>query len=403
MPEEEVFRSPSEPWFEELNEYELKNPRPGQVLLGRIVRKDADVVLVDVGYKSDALVEPKDIEDLPPEFFQNLTIGDEVYVKVIRSASGEKEMLVSLRKGLEAQSWEKAKLYQANNTTLQLSIASYNRGGFLMNFETLIGFLPFSQMPEFQGVKSPKKLEALKKKFVGKTLEVKIIEADPEQRRLIFSALAAEIDKRRQRLAHIKKGQVLTGTIRNLTSFGAFVDLDGIEGLIHISQLDWKQIKHPSEVVHIGEEVRVKVIRVETDRERIALSRKALLPSPWETIQDVYQVGDYVEGRITRLVEFGAFVKLPIGVEGLIHTSQIGYTTTPEAREAIKPGDVVLLRILSIEPQKKRIALSMRKVPLEKQIAWTMEQSGLTRDTQNVPATRQLLEQEEKQDSTTET
>lgn len=376
MPNDEVTRSPNELWFEELNEYELRNPRPGQVLLGRVVRKDADSVLVDVGYKSDALVEQKDIEKLPQDFFQNLSIGDEVYVEVLRPASGEKELLVSLSKGLDAQSWEKAKLYQANNQILSLQIHSYNRGGFLIKFETLMGFLPFSQVPEFQKVKSARKLEALKKKFIGVTLDVKILEVVREQNRLIFSVLAAEIEKRRQRLAQIKKGQILTGKIRNLTSFGAFVDLNGVEGLIHITQLDWREIKHPSEVVRVGEEVQVKVIKVDASQERIALSRKALLPSPWETILDEYQVGDYVEGRITRLAEFGAFVKLPIGVEGLIHTSQIGYTASTEAKEAVKPGDHVLVRILSIEPKKKRISLSMRKVPLEKQIAWAVAQSS---------------------------
>ncbi len=223
-------------------------------------------------------------------------------------------------------------------------------------------------------------------------MDVKITEVDQERRRLILSAEAAQQEKRMIRLEAFKRGQVVKGRVVKVVDFGVFVDLDGIDGLIHVSQLAWKKVKHPSECVKVGEEIDVKVIEIDHQRHRIGLSRKALLPGPWQTISDELKAGDYVEGIVTRLVEFGAFVKLPQGIEGLIHTSQIGYSSHQVPQSAIKSGDKVLLKVLEVKPDRKRIALSMRQVPIERQIAWSMDTLDL--DTQGPTASEPIGEPE---------
>jgi small subunit ribosomal protein S1 len=208
--------------------------------------------------------------------------------------------------------------------------------------------------------------------LVGKTLPVKITEVDRSRNRLILSAEAAQKEILQKRFEEIKKGQVVTGKVVKILDFGAFVDLGSVDGLVHITQLAWKKPNHPSEVVSLGDEIEVKIIDVDVERQRISLSRKALLPGPWQTLGDELKAGDYIEGVVTRLVDFGAFVKLPMGIEGLIHTSQIGYSSSQNPQSVIKPGDRVLLKVLEVNSERKRVALSMRQVPMERQIAWAM-------------------------------
>jgi small subunit ribosomal protein S1 len=256
---------------------------------------------------------------------------------------------------------------------LTLEVVGHNRGGLILKYEGLRGFVPFSLVPELQGIRNPKRAESIKNSLVGTQMDVKITEVDQERRRLILSADAAQLEKRMKRLESFKRGQVVKGQVVKVVDFGVFIDLDGIDGLIHVSQLAWKKVKHPSECVKVGDEIEVKVVEIDHQRHRIGLSRKALLPGPWQTISDELKAGDYIEGVVTRLVEFGAFVKLPQGIEGLIHTSQIGYSSHQVPQNAIKSGDKVLLKVLEVKPDRKRIALSMRQVPIERQIAWSMD------------------------------
>lgn len=364
-------------WFENfLSDYDYQSPKPGQVLDGAVIRMDEEGILVDVGLKRDALIPARDLSQVDESILASLEVGDIVTVYVLSQGAGDRDLMVSLSKGIEHQSWEKAEKYLQEGITVELEIIGYNRGGLIVKYETLRGFLPFSLVPEIHGVRSPRRAERIKNNLVGKQIELKIIEVARNRNRLIFSAAAAQEDKRRKRLEELERGQIITGQVVSIVDFGAFVDLDGVDGLVHISQLDWKKVKHPSEVVRVGEEIEVKVIDVDVERERVSLSRKSLLPSPWETIEETLKEGDYVEGRVTRIVDFGAFVALPIGIEGLVHISQIGYSSTQDPKTAIKPGETVLLRILEIHPERKRIALSMRQVPLEKQIAWAMEHLG---------------------------
>jgi len=364
-------------WFESfINQYDAQTPEPGKIIDATVIRIDKDGILVDIGIKRDVIIPARDYVKVSEDYLQNISPGARIPVFVIGQGEGNGELQLSLSRGLESQVWDSAEKHLQENIFLNLDVLGHNRGGLIVRYETLRGFIPFSLVPELQGVRSPKRAESIKNGLVGKTIAVKVTEVDRERNRLLLSAEAAQKEAVQQRFSELKKGQVLTGKVVKLVNFGAFVDLGGVDGLVHISQLSWKKAKHPSEVVKVGDEFEVKVIDIDPERQRISLSRKALLPGPWQTIGEEIKAGDYIEGIVTRLVEFGAFVKLPVGVEGLVHTSQIGYSSTQNPQGVIKPGDKVLLKVLEVNPERKRVALSMRQVPLERQIAWAMENVG---------------------------
>jgi len=366
--------TPQPEWYENfLTHYNVPSPQVGQIIRGTIVRKDSEGIVVDIGLKIEALIPPKDIELITETTLSSLDVGDQVPVYIIDLATTDHEMQVSLSKGIEYESWDKATLSMQKEEILNLEVIGYNRGGLIVKFETLRGFVPYSLIPELQMIRNQKRAELTKTSMVGTKIEVKITEVDPSRSRLVLSAAAAQDQKRNNRLQELRKGQRITGKIVNIVNFGAFVDLDGIDGLLHISQLDWKKINHPSEIVKVGDEIEVKVISVDVQRKRVNLSRKAVLPSPWMTIDETLHAGDYVVGIVTRRVSFGVFVKLPEGIEGLLHNSQIGYSSTSNPQESIKSGDQVLVRILEINQRRRRIALSMRQVPRERQLSWAME------------------------------
>ena len=361
-------------WFNEvLSSYDFQSPQTGQIIEGVLIRLDDEGALVDIGVKRDAIIPAKELTQLDKDLLGKLQVGDKVMVYIISPATNERELQVSISKALEYKDWQTAQQLLETKETMQLLITGYNRGGLIVQFNQLQGFLPFSQVPELKAASNPKAAETIKREMVGKTLDMKAIEVIPERNRLIFSALEVQSEKRKKRLAELKKGQTIEGKVASVVDFGIFVDLDGVDGLVHISQLAWKKVKHPSELVKVGDPIQVKIIDIDPDKERISLSRKALLPSPWESIGEIYQVGDYLEVTITRVVDFGAFARLNEGIEGLIHSSQVGYAATHSAKDAVKPGDRVLVKVLEINPERRRMALSMRQVPMEKQIAWAMD------------------------------
>lgn len=361
-------------WFESfIANYETQNPQQGDILQATVIRHDQEGVFLDLGLKREIVVPVKDLEHLTPDFLEKLTPGSQLPVMVVSAPSEDHEMEVSLSRGLELQVWDTAQKSMNEGEILSLQVVDHNRGGLIVQFESIRGFVPYSLVPELRGVRNPKRAESIKTGLVGKSIDVKITEVDPDRRRLILSSESAQSEVRQKLLEKYKKGQVVSGRVVKVVDFGAFVDLGGIDGLIHVSQLSWKKVKHPSDVVKIGDEIEVKIIEVDRERQRIGLSRKALLPGPWQTLADELKAGDYVEGIVTRLVEFGAFAKIPQGVEGLIHTSQIGYSSHQDPQNAVKPGDRVLLKVLDVKPDRKRVALSMRQVPMERQIAWAMD------------------------------
>ena len=359
-------------WFQQfLDDYDYSQPQRGQILEGEILRIDEDAVVVDIGLKRDGIVPARDLSMLDVAVRENLAVGNRVIVVVLQTPSEDQELLVSIHKGLEHQDWQRGLTMLNEQTALDLEVVAHNKGGLLVQYGSLRGFVPASQVPELRRIKDPHRVYRVKQGLVGQRITVKAIEVESERKRLVFSALAAEEERRKKRLRELEKGQIIVQTkVVSVVDFGVFVDLEGVDGLVHISELDWQKVQHPSEVIKPGDKIDVKILDVDIENERVSLSRKALLPNPLVELREKYKPGEVVIGKVTNILDFGAFVELAEGVVGLVHVSELGYSASGKPQELVKIGEKVLVRILDIEPGKGRIALSMRRVPKEEQIAW---------------------------------
>lgn len=359
--------------FEEmLDQYRYKHPKQGQILEGEIESIDHDAIILDVGLKRAAIVTSREVDKLDDNVFDTLSVGDEIPIEVTRTPVGDEDLLVSIENGLAYQSWQKVENYLENDQLLELDVIGSNRGGILVAFEKLEGFVPSSHIPALKKIYDHEQRRAYKQKMCGSQIMVKPIEVDKKERRLIFSALEAHKVQPQEQLNSLKVGEVISGKVVNIVDFGVFVDLGNIDGLVHVSELDWLGVSHPSDMVNLGEEIEVEVIGVDIDRERIQLSRKRLLPNPWDEIETKYVPGDLVEVEIKSVVDFGAFGSLPSGIQGLIHKTELGYTALASEGEILEPGTKVFVKILKIDAQRERISFSMRKVPMESQLNWML-------------------------------
>jgi small subunit ribosomal protein S1 len=244
-----------------------------------------------------------------------------------------------------------------------LEVIDSNRGGLIVAFNRINGFVPNSHIPELQNFNSYNKVLAYKEEKIGLKIPVRIIEIDRDNNRLIFSVKAAQREIRRKRLRELNPGEVVKGKVVNIVNYGVFVELNGITGLIHISELDWLRVRHPSEVIELGEEIEVLIKDVDLDNERVRLSRRDLLPDPWETFEDHFYNGDIVEGVVTGLKEYGVFIRLPNNLEGLIHISEMNGNTI----NALSIGETISVRIVAIDSLRERISLSLKGVIQEGQ------------------------------------
>jgi small subunit ribosomal protein S1 len=335
---------------------------------GEILQIEEDVILMDVGSKRDAVVPRREVDKLNDEQLDNLRVGDQLPIYVLRTPVGDEQLLVSIDRGLELEDWNRAKSYLSSEELLELKVTGQNRGGLTVKFGKIRGFVPNTHIPGLDRGARPKDFESLKHKKIGTSMFLKIIEVNRKQRRLILSSRGVEKEKRQQRLQELKPGQVIQGQVVHLVEFGAFVDLGGVDGLIHISELEWHHVNHPSEVVDKGDEIEVMVKEVDVDRERIGLSRKQLLPSPWDIVQKKYQVGDLVEGEVTNVLQFGAFVMLPEGIEGLIHESEMGIVGPGFPQDVVASGDHVQVQVLDIDLNRKRMSLRLKKIVQDEQV-----------------------------------
>lgn len=253
--------------------------------------------------------------------------------------------------------WARAKKLYDQDEIVSLKVTGYNRGGVLVEGEEIKGFVPSSHLVREDGRSHPAASKDDLESYQGKTLRLKIIECIPEKERIVFSERAAQAGagKRRELFHTLKRGKVISGEITNITDFGAFVDLGGVEGLIHISELSWGRVEHPRDIVQIGESYQVQVLDISPKQCRVALSLKRLLDNPWETITEKYQIGKIVPVTLTAFVSFGIFARLEDGIEGLIHRSEM-----PLSPHNLKKGDTVHVKILEIQPKKQRMGLSLR-------------------------------------------
>ena len=352
-------------WFQEfVDHYDVDKPQQGEMLKGKILDIQEGSILLDVGFKRDAIIPGRDLDKVDPEYIQSLAVGDEITVSVIRTPMGDDDLLVSLQRGLTQKTWLKAEELAQNEQVVELEVVDQNRGGLLVAFDNLRGFVPNSHIPAIRRGTSSQKAGEIKGEFIGKTLPLKVIEVNQKERRLVFSARFAQREGRAKRLDELEVGQIIQSRVVNVVDFGVFVDLDGVDGLVHKSEIDWERVTHPSKWYKVGDEIEVKIVSIDQKNERVSLSRKILLPNPWEKLIEDYQVGDLVEGVVVSVLDFGAFVEIRENLHGLVHISEIGYANPEDPQAVLKKGDPVLVKIMRIEPERERISLSMRRVPL---------------------------------------
>ena len=356
-----------------LTEYDYQQPKRGQFVEGEVVKIEDNIAFLDIGAKHDAIVPQKDLNQLEQKVLDGISIGDCLPVYVTATPEMDSALYVSIDKGLEQADWGRAKSFVESGEILQLKIVGQNRGGLLVAFGRLRGFVPNTLIPQLRRFSNPAQLRSAKEEKIGGTLLVQVIEVDHVRERLVLSAKEAHQPRRKQRLQELEAGQVIKGQVVNLVKFGAFVDIGGIEGLIHISKLSWQRVDHPSDTLDIGEEVEVLVEDIDIERERISLNRKALLPNPLASFANEHKEGDLVEGVVTNIRDFGAFVKLSEGVVGLIHISEM-FLTGPSKNPAdiLFPEDKVLVKIVEIDVDRERVGLSIRRVSPEDQFTWIL-------------------------------
>ena len=326
-------------------------------------------VLVSVGAKSERIMSGREYESIPAAFLLTMAVGQAIPVYVVTPEDQNGNLVLSFIRAVEEQSWLDAEEMKASGVSFESEIVGYNKGGLLVPLSTIRGFIPASQLSlsrrsEITGETPEEKYKAM----IGEKVQCCVIEVDRERHRLILSERAASTETRdmvREKiLDSLKEGDVRTGRVTSLADFGAFVNIGGADGLVHVSEISYDRITHPSEALKVGDEVKVKIISIDKERRRIGLSIRQLQNDPWSTQVNALKVGQLVEGEITRLTNFGAFAKLniPGDMEGLIHISGLSDKRVDHPKEILKVGDRVALRILRIEEENRRIGLSMRRV-----------------------------------------
>ena len=351
-----------------LEEYPYTEPKRGDIRQGTILWVGDDSVLMDVGAKRDAIVQRQDLNRLDESIIAGLEVGAELPVLVLRTAQKDDELIVSIKRGLEDQVWQTAQAAMDDKAVMELSVIGQNKGGLLVDYEGLRGFVPSSHVPALRYLRNDAR-EERKQELIGTEMPVQVIEVDRRRRRLVMSGRAAARHMRSQRLQELEAGQIVTGVVENITNFGVFVNLNGVTGLVHISRLDWQRVDHPSELFEAGDEITARIDSIDRDRGRISLNRQAVTPSPWEVLPTVHDVGEIIEGTVTNVVDFGIFVRIDVGVEGLVHNSELQPQQADAPFYAPAPGDTVRVRILRIDPDRQRLALSMRDIEPMWQVA----------------------------------
>ncbi|MEQ8672303.1 MAG: S1 RNA-binding domain-containing protein [Aggregatilineales bacterium] len=369
----------------------------GDTVLGTVLSVDTQGLIVGLDSQRDGFVSRRDIERLgvQPESFN---VGDEIDVTVARMEDEDGNLVLSVAQAAQSEDWRRAEDLVETDETWNGEVADANRGGLILLFGNLRGFIPASHVADLpRGLNEEERKQHLYR-LVGKMIDVKVIEVNRKRRRLVFSqreALRETRDARKELLLdELKEGEVRKGVVSGLRDFGAFVDLGGADGLIHISELAWHRVKHPNEVVNVGDEVDVYILRLDSDGKRIGLSLKRLQPNPWDVVEEMYHVGQLIEGVVSRTAQFGAFVSLEPGIEALLHVSQISEEPPSDASLVIGEGQRLLMRVISIEPDQQRLGLSLKEVTEEEMSRWEAQ-----REEQRIADAEAELAAEEAEDA----
>jgi small subunit ribosomal protein S1 len=346
---------------------EIDLPQAGQIRKGTIASISPSQVLISIGAKSEGVVSSRDLEQLTDEERDALKVGKEVYVYVINPEDNNGNVILSLKRAQEQLSWDSVEKFLEENEVIESKIVGFNKGGLIAAVEGLRGFVPSSQVSAMRRAMSTGDTpEQRWQKMVGEPISVRVIEVDRERRRLILSEKAASNESRQsikeRVLEELNEGEVYTGRVTSIANFGAFININGADGLVHLSEISWAHIEPPKEVLDVGQEIDVKVINSDPEKKRIGLSIRVLQDDPWKERLEKYSVGELVEGVITRLTKFGAFARLEGDMEGLIHISELSENRIEHPKEVLKEGDVKSLRVIRIDPEQHRIGLSLRKV-----------------------------------------
>jgi len=343
--------------FERALEATIKEFDDGDIVEGVVVKVDPEEVLLDIGYKSEGVIPSRELSikhDIDP--FEVVQVGDVIEALVLQKEDKDGRLVLSKKRAQYERAWGKIEEIYQNDSTVTGTVIEVVKGGLIVDIG-LRGFLPAS-LVEMRRVRDLHP-------FVGRELEAKVIELDKNRNNVVLSRRKfleeTQSEFRREFLETLQKGEVRKGTVSSIVQFGAFVDLGGVDGLVHVSELSWKHIDHPSEVVDVGDEVEVEVLDVDLDRERVSLSLKATQEDPWRQFARQHYVGEYITGKVTKLVPFGAFVKVAEGIEGLVHISELAEAHVELPEQVVKVNDTITVRIIDIDDIRRRISLSLKQ------------------------------------------
>src|SRR5256884_3427949 len=358
----------------------------GDVVTGRVVRIDADEVLVDIGYKSEGVIPAHELsirKSVDPA--DEVELGEEVDALVLTKEDQDGRLILSKKRARFEKAWRRIEAAAESGEPVEGQVIEVVKGGLIIDLGVR-GFLPASLVD----IRRVPNLD----EYMGQAIECKVIELNRSRNNIVLSRRAVLEEQRKEDreriLDRLQPGQAVEGKISNIVDFGAFVDLDGIDGLIHISELSWSHVNHPSEILSIGDTVSVKVLDIDRDRQRISLGLKQTQEDPWQRVVDTYNVGDELEGKVTKAVTFGAFVEILDGVEGLVHISELAHHHVENPREVVDPGQEVKVKILEIDAERRRLSLSVKRVegqnlPLRSAPAGTPEAHVSEGDLADVP------------------
>lgn len=344
----------------------LDLPKQGEIRTGVIASIGDSEIMVSIGTKSEGVISGKEKEQIPADVLASMQIGQDIPVYVLNPEDPSGNLVLSYMRAREETDWQQAEALKASGAPVDADVIGYNKGGLIVPIGMLRGFVPASQVSVMRRVEGEESPDAKWSKIVGQPIKVVVIEVDRARHRLILSERLALQETREtikdRLLDELREGAIKTGRVTSLADFGAFVNIDGADGLVHLSEISWERIDHPSEVLKVGQEVKVKVIHIDQDRKRIGLSIRQLLPDPWVVKVSNLKEGQLVEGTITHLTKFGAFARLDEDMEGLIHISELSDQRINHPKEVVKEGDVVTLRVIKLDAERRRIGLSLRKV-----------------------------------------
>jgi small subunit ribosomal protein S1 len=351
---------------ERVPNYEATFPQidEGQVVHGTVVRVDKDEVLVDIGYKSEGVIPVAELSirrSVNPA--DEVGVGEEVDALVLTKEDAEGRLILSKKRARFELAWKQIEDAAETGRAVTGKVIEVVKGGLILDLGVR-GFLPASLVD----IRRVQDLD----EFLGQELQCKVIELNRTRNNVVLSRRAVLEDERKEMrqaiLDRLSPGDIVEGTISNIVDFGAFVDLDGMDGLIHISELSWSHVNHPSEVLDIGQKVQVKVLDIDRDRQRISLGLKQTQTDPWQQVLEQYREGDIAEGRVTKVVTFGSFVEILPGVEGLVHISELAHHHVENPREVVSQGDRVRVQILEMDAERRRLSLSLKRVPEDQQL-----------------------------------